>query len=679
MNNIGKKLLVVGTVISSLVYIVWRALFTLPFAYGTVAVFLGALLLLAEIIGFAEAANIYKGFAGKCEPEKPKIPDERFPEVDVFIATYNEPEGVLIKTINGCLNMDYPDKAKVHIHVCDDGGRKNIKMLADKMKVNYIQRDGLKNAKAGNYNNALKCTSAPLVATLDADMIPTHNFLMELVPYFFLDEYDKQGNMRAQKDEDLKIGFIQSPQSFYNTDLFQYNLYSEDKVPNEQNFFFRHVQLSRNSNNTAIYCGSNTILSRKALEEAGGFYKDSITEDLATGILIQSKGYKGYAVDTVCANGLSPTELSSLFKQRDRWARGCIQTFRRLPLFGIKGLSIRQKISFLFTVLYWYTPLRRCIFIMAPIFFSVFDIPVLDCSVKEIILFGLPHFILYNKALSGLTGKSRTARLSNIYDTILINLLPGILLETAGISKNSFSVTNKVRNLNKDDTEKLFAIKSALFPAFLLILSAIGIAKTAMQMAADGYYGYAVILFWLLINSYNILMALFFMLGRKTQRATERLAIHETIKISFCDEEIETESINISEGGTAFLLDSPYCLPRGRNLEIVINSSNKRYKMAARGTVVHVKKQPEGWRYAVCFTEIQEKDLLQLYGILYDREMPMPVHISEKSNFYKDLKDNISGRAKKLNLKNRLQPGTGKDPFGESGRCESFCQEELGE
>lgn len=150
------------------------------------------------------------------------------------------------------------------------------------------------------------------------------DFLIELVPYFFI--------------EGKKMGFVQSPQSFYNPDLFQFNLYAEDSIPNEQNFFFRQVQLTRN--NSVIYAGSNTILSREALKEVGGFYTESITEDLATGMLIQSKGYQTYAVAKVLANGLAPSDLLSLYKQRERWARGCIQTMRRLSLFRIKGLNI---------------------------------------------------------------------------------------------------------------------------------------------------------------------------------------------------------------------------------------------------------------------------------------------------------------------------------------------------
>ena len=144
-------------------------------------------------------------------------------------------------------------------------------------------------AKAGNLDNALSHSKSPDILTLDADMIPISDFLISVIPYFF--------------QEKKNIGFVQTPQSFYNPDLFQYNLSAEESIPNEQDYFFRTIQLCRNGLNSVIYAGSNTILSRKALEEIGGFYTDSITEDIATGLLIQDKGYQCYAIDEVHASG----------------------------------------------------------------------------------------------------------------------------------------------------------------------------------------------------------------------------------------------------------------------------------------------------------------------------------------------------------------------------------------
>ena len=126
-------------------------------------------------------------------------------------------------------------------------------------------------------------------------MIARRDFLMKTVPYFFLPRmrHQEDGTWAVRKAEETdaayKIGFIQTPQSFYNPDLFQFNLYAEHNIPNEQDFFSREINVMRNSTNAVAYTGSNTVISRQALDEIGGFPTDTITEDFETGIKIQAK------------------------------------------------------------------------------------------------------------------------------------------------------------------------------------------------------------------------------------------------------------------------------------------------------------------------------------------------------------------------------------------------------
>ena len=93
---------------------------------------------------------------------------------------------------------------------------------------------------------------------------------METVPYMFLprlkqlDDGTWAERSEDEVDEDFKMGFIQTPQSFYNPDLFQFNFYSEKRIPNEQDFFFREINVGRNRANAPIYAGSNTLISREA-------------------------------------------------------------------------------------------------------------------------------------------------------------------------------------------------------------------------------------------------------------------------------------------------------------------------------------------------------------------------------------------------------------------------------
>lgn len=131
--------------------------------------------------------------------------------------------------------MEYPDPSKVHIYLCDDNDRPEMAKLAQKMGVGYLGLSGNKLAKAGNLNNALSKTDSPLVVTFDSDMIPRSSFLMKTVPYFFLPEMIlEDGVWRKRTEEELdpdyKIGFVQTPQSFYNPDLFQFNFFAESNM-----------------------------------------------------------------------------------------------------------------------------------------------------------------------------------------------------------------------------------------------------------------------------------------------------------------------------------------------------------------------------------------------------------------------------------------------------------------
>lgn len=628
-----QKILFGITMVFTILYIVWRIFFTLPFRYGVMALFIAILLLLAEISGFLEVINI--GLNGWNEKKqkiiKPKIKAEEFPDVDVFIATYNEPASLLKKTIWGCKNMEYPQKEKVHIYICDDGSREEIEELAQQMKVGYLKREEHTGAKAGNYNHALSCSSSPLIATFDADMIPMSEFLIELVPYFFI--------------EGTKMGFVQSPQSFYNPDLFQFNLYAEESVPNEQNFFFRQVQLTRNKNNSVIYAGSNTILSRKALEEAGGFYTKSITEDLATGMLIQSKGYQTYAVAKVLANGLAPTDLLSLYKQRERWARGCIQTMKRLSLFRIKGLNFRQKMDYFFSFLYWYTPIRRFIFIFAPLIASVFSVQVVDCTVEGLLFFWVPQMIMYTLLLNEMTGKMRTARLSNVYDTILFPaLLPAVFFETFGISEETFSVTNKDKSKKQQRENKKIIRKCQILFGGLLLFSWIGMIKCFIKLIQGDTFGYSIILMWLVLNSYYFIMALFFVWERISYRQSERFFIETELNLKFEGQKREMKTYDISEGGTSFFSDFPYYIPENDIFLICIQDERKKYHYQTQASLVLIESKKNSWKYHLQFKD--DDDEFSLYGILYDREAPFPEEVSDKSGYYRDVWNNIEKRKK---------------------------------
>lgn len=617
--------------VTSVIYILWRLFFTLPLHAGIVSLVAGIALFAAEFISMLEAVIHYICMSKDKAPEFPVIPESEYPHVDVLIATHSEEPELLFKTINGCKHMEYPDPAKVHIYLCDDNDRPEMAKLAQKMGVGYFGLSGNKFAKAGNLNNALSKTNSPLVVTFDADMIPRSSFLMKTVPYFFLPEMiSEDGVWRKRTEEELdpdyKIGFVQTPQSFYNPDLFQFNFFAESNIPNEQDYFFKEVNVGRNSSNSAIYAGSNTLISRRALEEVGGIRTKTITEDFATGIDIQAKGYTCFAIDEVLASGLAPDDFPNLLKQRQRWGRGCVQTIRSTRfLFG--KLPFLSKLSYLSCLLYWWTFLRRIVYILSPILFTVFGVLVVRTSLWGILLIWLPSYLIYNHSLRLLSGKIRDQKWSNIVDTILCPymILP-ILAETFGIRMRTFVVTSKEKTGTRS-AKLIYAIPHLI----LLAASIVGIYFSIVRMMLYKNILGLVVLFWLCMNTYFLTMAVFFLLGRINYRSSQRFRAEIPVTFSVGTRCVHGTTCDISENGLSFVTDFP------EFLHGIVDFELRDGKWAARvsGEIVQVGQFGNQWKYGVKLTELPLEEKENYAQIVFDRLPTLATEI--KTNAAKDL------------------------------------------
>lgn len=617
--------------VTSVIYILWRLFFTLPLHAGIVSLVAGIALFVAEFISMLEAVIHYICMSKDKAPEFPVIPESEYPHVDVLIATHSEEPELLFKTINGCKHMEYPDPAKVHIYLCDDNDRPEMAKLAQKMGVGYFGLSGNKLAKAGNLNNALSKTDSPLVVTFDADMIPRSNFLMETVPYFSLPEMIlEDGVWRKRTEEELdpdyKIGFVQTPQSFYNPDLFQFNFFAESNIPNEQDYFFKEVNVGRNSSNSAIYAGSNTVISRQALEEVGGIRTKTITEDFATGIDIQAKGYTCFAIDKVLASGLAPDDFPNLLKQRQRWGRGCVQTIRSSRfLFG--KLPFLSKLSYLSCLLYWWTFLRRIVYILSPILFTVFGVLVVRTELWGILLIWLPSYLIYNHSLRLLSGKVRDQKWSNIVDTILCPymILP-ILAETFGIRMRTFFVTSKEKTGTKS-AKIIYAIPHLI----LLAASIVGIYFSIERMMLYKSILGLVVLFWLCMNTYFLTMAVFFLLGRINYRSSQRFQAEIPVTFSVGTRRVHGTTCDISENGLSFVTDFP------EFIHGIVDFELRDGKWAARvsGEVVQVGQFGNQWKYGVKLAELPFEEKQNYAQIVFDRLPTLATEI--KTSAAKDL------------------------------------------
>ncbi len=635
---LGDLFLFLSTFCTS-IYLCWRFTCSIPYAYGWVAIIGSCILLAIEVLGFIESLIHYGGMLKLREHPLPEIADTDYPDVDIFISTYNEPPELLRKTIVGCKHMDYPDRSKVHINLCDDNRRSEMRKLAEELEINYFDRPNNEGAKAGNLNAALARTSSPYVVTFDADMIPQRKFLLRTIPYFVDAE---RINASLPEEKRRPLGFIQTPQSFYTPDVFQHNLYAERKVPNEQDYFYCVIEAAKTSTNSVIYGGSNTIISRKALEDIGGFYTKSITEDFATGMLIESAGYVSLGLSQPLASGIAPSTFKEHIQQRTRWGRGVIATAKQLKFLFNRKLGISQKLSYLSSVLYWFSPVKNLVYLLAPLTFAVFCIPIFKCTLIDLALFWLPMHLMSMWALRITSQGKISARWSGIYETSVTPfLLMPIIKETLGITLSKFKVTKKdKRNFhNKAD-------KKTIAPfAVMLALTVAGIVHMSYMIIALGYIEILAVLFWLLRNAYYLTMCMFLGMGRDSDGEPVKVLAAERAMVKKQDgHEIKGITTKLTEHGVDIFTDELNILNLGEPISLTL--SKKMYTLQVTGTVVAIRYTRSPRIPSVYTVEIldfggQKDEYIQM---LYDRTTTLPQRLQLSNGLVDNLWNNIGHR-----------------------------------
>lgn len=329
--------LVVVTLFAGAAYLTWRVAVTGRGAFAPTY----AALLAAEVFGYLSLAA-YAAMAWHL-PGPSRRPDRRRrPSVDVFVCTYDEPVAVVHATLAGCRAIRHPHTT----WLLDDGRRPEMAALAEAMGARYLTRPDNRHAKAGNINHALAHTAGELILVLDADHVPLPEILDATVGYF----------------DDPGVALVQTPHEFYNRDSVQHTT----PFRHEQSLFYRVVAPGKDRWNSMFWCGSATVLRRRALEAVGGVLTDTVAEDFHTSIALHAAGWRSRYHDEPLVRGLAPHDVDAFLLQRDRWARGNLRVLRtpQSPL-RTRDLTLRQRVSYLASLLaYGVGPQKLVMFVV---------------------------------------------------------------------------------------------------------------------------------------------------------------------------------------------------------------------------------------------------------------------------------------------------------------------------
>ncbi|HET9192822.1 MAG TPA: cellulose synthase family protein [Vicinamibacterales bacterium] len=242
---------------------------------------------------------------------------DRLPRVTVQLPIYNEMY-VADRLIDAVCRLNYP-RELLEIQVLDDSTdetrivaeRAVMRNAASGIDISYLHRTDRTGYKAGALEAGMKVAKGEFIAIFDADFIPSPDFLERTVPYF----------------GDNRIALVQARWGHINQD---YSLLTKiQSILLDAHFVLEHGARNR-AGMFFNFNGTAGIWRRTAITDAGGWQHDTLTEDLDLSYRAQLRGWKFVFLPGLVAPAEVPVEMNSFKSQQHRWAKGSIQTCRKL-------------------------------------------------------------------------------------------------------------------------------------------------------------------------------------------------------------------------------------------------------------------------------------------------------------------------------------------------------------
>jgi cellulose synthase (UDP-forming) len=598
-------------------YVLWRSLSTLNLSNPLNGVFSLWLFFLEMLVLFSSTIQLFLMLNVKDRSQQASqvalaVTSGRYtPSVDILVPTYNEPVFILRRTIIGCQAIDYANKT---VYLLDDTKRSEVKKLASELGCVYITRNESRYAKAGNLNHAIAKTKGELIVVFDADFVPTKNFLTRTVGFF----------------QNEKIGLIQTPQSFYNADPIAHNLGLEDVLTPEEEVFYRQIQPIRDGAGGVVCAGTSFVVRRCALEAAGGFVTNSLSEDYFTGIRISALGYQLIYLDEKLSAGLAAENIAAHASQRLRWARGTLQAFflETNPL-TIPGLRPIQRLAHLEGLLHWFTSFSRVGFLIMPLAYSFFGVIPMQTSLIELLYFFLPYYLVQLSFFSWLNYRSRSALLSDIYS--LAFCFP-LALTVIQVMLNPFSKGFKVtpKGIKRDRFVFNWALAWPLI--ILFIATAISLWRNlgmallhlpSMHTMApdqqDLFEGISLGWIW---SAYNLLLigiSLLILLDVPKQDVYEWFDLQRVVRVEVANQTLWGITTEISEIGASIKLTQSIPLPLEKLETLSVKLEMMEEKLQLSGVVTQTSQEKLFSTLQVAFDTPPVKQQRRLVEMLFCR------------------------------------------------------------
>ena len=127
------------------------------------------------------------------------------------------------------------------------------------------------------------------------------------------------------------------------------------------------VQPGRNAFNAAFCVGTNVVFRRAAVDDIGGIYTDSKSEDVWTSMILHGRGWRSVFLPETLAIGDAPDTIEGYSKQQLRWATGGFEIlFTSNPLLTRRKLSLDQRLMYFVTATHYLTGIAPGLLLFVP-------------------------------------------------------------------------------------------------------------------------------------------------------------------------------------------------------------------------------------------------------------------------------------------------------------------------
>jgi hypothetical protein len=343
------------------------------------------------------------------------------PPLTVQLPLFNE-RAVAARAIAALAALDYP-RDRFSVQVLDDSTDATREIVdveverwrASGVNISIVRREERAGFKAGALANGLRSVTTPLVAVFDADFVPAPGFLRELVGAF----------------EDERVGMVQARWEHLDRDASL--LVRAQAALLDGHFVITH-KVRRDEGRYTHFNGTAGIWRRAAIDAAGGWQSDTLTEDLDLSYRAQLRGWRfEYAVQVVAPAEL-PATLDAFQAQQRRWARGTVQSARKLlPALWHANLPWATRIeSSVHLLTHFAHPAVLALAVLAP-----FAVRVAGPSFERLVLatvpFGVGALWLFYERAQAAIGRSFAQRALDSTAALLLGIGMSLSLSRAAL------------------------------------------------------------------------------------------------------------------------------------------------------------------------------------------------------------------------------------------------------